>query len=150
MLLACGFSVQGALKIGGDAPEFTDNPANGLGDIGQTFGPKHNETDQENDEEFRAKTAAQPYFCLTHFAGFVACAKERMSRRDFADFYKIVSEQEGAVLEELNNDVSWFVKKFDYRYEAEPWGNAKDAPERAIAFLNGRIHEEPRDAGKQQ
>lgn len=104
----------------------------------------------ENDEEFRAKTAAQPYFCLTHFAGFVACARERMSRRDFADFYKTVSEQEGAVLEALNNDVSWFVKKFDYRYEEEPWGNAKDAPERAIAFLNGKIHEEPRDAGKAQ
>ena len=25
--------------------------------------------------------------------------------------------------------------KFDYRYNDEPWGNAKDSPERAINFL---------------
>ena len=32
------------------------------------------------------------------------------------------------------------MKKFDYRYDEEPWGNAKDAPERAIDFLNGKLH----------
>jgi len=96
----------------------------------------------ERDEEFRRKTAAQPYFCLNHFAGFVSAAKDRMSRRDFADFYKTVSAQMDAYMDTLNADVSWFVKKFDYRYDEEPWGNAKDAPERAIAFLGGVIHVE--------
>lgn len=96
----------------------------------------------ENDPEFRKKSDAQPFFCLPHFAGYVAAAKERLSRRDFAEFYKSVSEREGAFMEELNADVSHFVKKFDYRYDAEPWGTAKDAPERAVAFLSGTIHEE--------
>jgi hypothetical protein len=96
----------------------------------------------ENDEAFRQKTAAQPLFCLSHFAGFVAAAKERMARRDFADFYRVLSEQQGAYMEKLNADVSWFVKKFDYRYDAEPWGDAKDAPERAVAYLTGNLHDE--------
>ena len=96
----------------------------------------------ESEEEFRQKTAAQPFFCLAHFAGFIAAAKERMGRKEFGEFYKILSAQEGKFMEELNGDVSWFVKKFDYRYEEEPWNNAKDAPERAIAFLNGVIHVE--------
>lgn len=96
----------------------------------------------EREEAFRQKTAAQPFFCLTHFAGFVAAAKDRMSRRDFADFYKAISAQMDTYMETLNEDVSWFVKKFDYRYESEPWGNAKDAPERAIAFLTGTLHAE--------
>ena len=78
---------------------------------------------------------------LIQFMAFVTGLAEPIHDRAVA---------KGAYLETLNNDVSWFVKKFDYRYEAEPWGNAKDAPERAIAFLNGRIHEEHRDAGKQQ
>ena len=96
----------------------------------------------EQDPEFRTKCAAQPFFCLTHFGTFVACAKARMSRRDFADFYKAVSVQMDTFMDTLNADVSWFVKKFDYRYEDEPWGNAKDAPERAISFLSGVIHVE--------
>jgi len=99
----------------------------------------------EQDPEFRGKCAAQPFFCLEHFGGFVAAAKARMSRRDFADFYKAVSAQMDGYMEELNADVSWFVKKFDYRYEDEPWGNAKDAPERAVAFLSGVIHVEPEE-----
>ena len=40
--------------------------------------------------------------------------------------------------DELRGDVSWFCKKFDYRYENEDWGNSKDAVERAIKFLCGR------------
>ena len=42
--------------------------------------------------------------------------------------------------ESLSEDVSWFCKKFDYRYENEPWSNAKDAVERAIKFMSGDIH----------
>ena len=38
---------------------------------------------------------------------------------------------------ELSGDVSWFCKKFDYRYQDEPWNNAKDAVERSIRFLSG-------------
>ena len=37
----------------------------------------------------------------------------------------------------LREDVSWFCKKFDYRYNDEPWYNSKDAVERAIKFLSG-------------
>ena len=38
--------------------------------------------------------------------------------------------------DKLREDVRWFVKKFDYRYDDEPWGDAKDAVERAIKFLS--------------
>ena len=40
---------------------------------------------------------------------------------------------------ELGGDVSWFCKKFDYRYEKEDWKNSKDAVERALDFLNGTV-----------
>ena len=97
----------------------------------------------EQDAEFRGKTAAQPFFCLEHFGGFVAAAKDRMSRRDFAEFYKLVSQQMDAYMEGLCGDVSWFVKKFDYRYEEEPWYNSKDAVERAMKFLCSDLHHPP-------
>lgn len=104
----------------------------------------------EQDPEFRKKTDAQPYFCLPHYAAFTAAARERLGRKTFGEFYRAVSALEEAYMEKLNGDVSHFVKKFDYRYEDEPWGDAKDSPERAVAFLTGRLHEgsgERRDEG---
>ena len=43
-------------------------------------------------------------------------------------------------MEELSGDVSWFCKKFDYRYNDEPWYNSKDSVERAMKFLRSDIH----------
>ncbi|MBQ8187112.1 MAG: hypothetical protein IJ037_09635, partial [Clostridia bacterium] len=71
---------------------------------------------------------------------FVKAAKDRLSKKDFAEFYKTVAEIETKYFDKLRADVSWFCKKFDYRYEEEPWGDAKDAPERARLFLGGDLH----------
>ena len=94
----------------------------------------------QSDPAFREKVAAAPYFCLNHYGMFIKAAHDRMSKKDFADFYKAVSETENAYFDALRADMSHFCKKFDYRYENEPWGNAKDAPERAKTFLEGTLH----------
>ena len=94
----------------------------------------------QNDEAFRKKTESAPYFCLPHYGRFIKAAKERMSKKDFAEFYKAVSETENKYFDKLREDVSLFCKKFDYIYENEPWGDAKDAPERAKLFLSGTLH----------
>ena len=46
----------------------------------------------------------------------------------------------GDYMSTLTDDVSWFCKKFDYRYGDEPWYNSKDSVERAIKFLRSDIH----------
>ena len=89
------------------------------------------------DPAFRDKLAKQPYFCLPHYRRMTDYASKKLSRRDYAPFYKAASAVEEAYLETLTGDVSWFCKKFDYNYENEPWYNAKDAVERAIRFLRG-------------
>ena len=91
----------------------------------------------EGDTAFHKKCLSQPYFCLPHFAEFLQAARARMKGKDFGAFYKQLYEKESAFLEKLGGDVSWFVKKFDYRYADEPWNDAKDSIERASAFLNG-------------
>ncbi len=97
----------------------------------------------DKDEEFRKKTASQPYFCLPHYRMFVETTKARLHKKRFPEFYKSVSELELRYFDELQNDVSWFCKKFDYRYDEEPWYNSKDAVPRALAFLSGDVHKPP-------
>ena len=92
----------------------------------------------ETEKEFREKLDKQPYFCLTHYRAFIEAARRNISKRRFGDFYNAVAEVEMRYFDTLREDVSWFCKKFDYRYDAEPWGNAKDAIERSIKFLGGK------------
>ena len=82
---------------------------------------------------------------MHHYHKFLTAGKVVLNKRKYADFEALVQKVNADYLETLQADVSWFCKKFDYRYEDEPWGNAKDAPERAIAFLSGKIHEEPEE-----
>ena len=91
----------------------------------------------EREKEFREKNAAQPYFCLPHYARYIKAAQIKMSKKVYGDFLKALNETEMRYFDKLSGDISWFCKKFDYRYDSEPWGDSKDAIERAIAFLNG-------------
>ena len=61
----------------------------------------------------------------------------KLDKKKFNEFYKDASEVENKYFEKIAEDVSWFAKKFDYRYDNEPWYNAKDAIPRALAFLSG-------------
>ena len=97
----------------------------------------------ETDEEFRPKLQAQPYFCLPHYRRVLEYAAHRLGKKQFAEFDKDVSGIVNAYAEKLGNDVSWFCKKFDYRYDEEPWYDSKDAVERAMKFLRSDLHNPP-------
>ena len=93
----------------------------------------------ESDENFPAKLKAQPYFCLPHYRMMLEYAQKRLSKKTLKDFVKDCEQIQNAYIEKLNGDVSWFCKKFDYRYDEEPWYNAKDAIFRAEKFLSGDL-----------
>ncbi len=87
------------------------------------------------DADFRKKLSAQPYLCLPHYRRLLTAAKAELSKKEYARLAADAGEVMFRYFDELQADISHFCKKFDYRYDAEPWGNAKDAPERAIRFL---------------
>lgn len=86
------------------------------------------------EKEFRDKFAARKCFCLPHYRRIIE-ASARLSKPYREDMAADAAKVVGAYLDKLKGDVSWFCKKFDYRYDDEPWGDAKDAIERAIGFL---------------
>ena len=96
----------------------------------------------ESDGEFVKKLRAQPFFCLPHYRMLLEYAGKRMGKRSFSDFSDDLYRINERYLEELSSDVSWFCKKFDYRFDDEPWYNSKDSVKRAVAFLGGADEEE--------
>jgi hypothetical protein len=94
----------------------------------------------ESDEAFAPKLKAQPYFCLPHYRKLLSYGQKRLGKKKQPAFAKALSEVVEGYMEKLSGDVSWFCKKFDYRYKDEPWNDSKDAVERAIRFLRSDLH----------
>ena len=94
----------------------------------------------DSQEDFAEKLKSQPYFCLPHYRLLLEKAAARLQKKKLTEFTNIISGVVEHYLATLSEDVSWFCKKFDYRYDQEPWKNSKDSVERAMAFLRSDIH----------
>jgi len=90
----------------------------------------------EREKEFKEKLLNQPYFCVNHYAALLYTGEYTLSKKSFAGYADDCRKVMVSYADKLYADVEWFVKKFDYRYEDEPWKNSKDAVERAIKFLS--------------
>jgi len=90
----------------------------------------------EREKEFREKLLNQPYFCINHYSDMLYTGEYTISKKAFSGYSDDCKTVMVRYAEKLYADVAWFVKKFDYRYSDEPWGDAKDAVERAIKFLS--------------
>jgi len=89
----------------------------------------------EREREFKEKLSKQPYFCMNHYSALLYTGEYMLSKKLYSDFSDDCRTVMSKYSEKLLADVSWFVKKFDYNYQDEPWGDSKDAVERAIKFL---------------
>ncbi len=96
----------------------------------------------ESEREFRSKFAKMPYFCLPHYRMMIEYASKKVGKRTYADFFEAAHGIQKNYMATLKNDVSWFCKKFDYRYDEEPWYNSKDSVQRSIKFLRGVMGED--------
>ncbi len=104
----------------------------------------------ETDLEFRKKFKRQPWFCLPHYRAMLDYASAKLPKKAYADFYDEAHAVEKAYITELKKDVSWFCKKFDYRFDEEPWYNSRDSVKRAVSFLGGCFDEETLDMKKEK
>lgn len=83
-------------------------------------------------EEFQSKVKASTGFCAEHALRLVSLAGKKLGGKEYDEFLdeleRLQSESFGRVEEEL----LWFINKFDYRFKDKPWGNSKTALRRAI------------------
>lgn len=89
------------------------------------------------NSEFKALFAESKGFCLPHLALVLEMAEKTLSGSQMTEFQKAVAAMELENLRRVESELEWFTLKFDYRNDAKPWGNSKDAPDRAINKLMG-------------
>ena len=88
-----------------------------------------------NDSEFRQRFSQSKGVCLPHAADLMAMAVTDLSAKDCAAFIHMLCGLETTNMDRIQEDISWFIKKFDYRYQNESWKNSQDAVPRTVNKL---------------
>lgn len=91
----------------------------------------------ETEEEFRKKFNSATVICLPHYKRLLGAAAGNVPKKVYASLFEDADKLVRGYLGTLKDDVSWFCRKFDYRFDDQPWGNSKDSVERSIRFLSG-------------
>ena len=89
----------------------------------------------KDQEEMRDLVKNGKGFCMQHFSLIMDAAASKFSEKDYEKFCEAVIPAQLNSLQRINDEVAWFVQKFDYRFQEEPWGNSKDSVQRAIVKL---------------
>ena len=91
----------------------------------------------KTDTEFRQAFAQSKGVCLHHAAKLLEEAPEKLPAKELPGFVDTLCDLETKNLDRMQEDISWFIKKYDYRFGNEPWKNSRDAVERTVNKLRG-------------
>ncbi|MBR6897384.1 MAG: hypothetical protein IKN24_04365 [Lachnospiraceae bacterium] len=101
-----------------------------------------------NDEKFRDKYKNCKGFCTRHFGMLLEGAPKELSGKLLDEFNSVTVKVYLDNMKRVEDDVQWFINKFDYNYKDEPWKEAKTAVIRAMNKLNGIIPPQEKKTGK--
>jgi hypothetical protein len=89
--------------------------------------------------DFRRKFSASKGFCTSHYKVLYKAAPEYLGGEELNSFIKELNRLYIDNMKRVRDDLEWYINKFDYRYENEPWKNAKDALIRSVQKTNSIV-----------
>ncbi len=71
-------------------------------------------------------------FCIEHLYMLMRSGQQKLTPKQYEAFVSTVASVQTSAMKKVEQDLDFFIKKFDYRYKDEPWGDAKEAVQNAI------------------
>ncbi len=93
----------------------------------------------KTDDSFKNKYHSCNGFCTKHYCELMNMAPENLNTSLADAFMQTTTDLYIKNMERVNEDLNWFINKFDHRYANEPWKNSKDSLPRAIQKTNSII-----------
>lgn len=91
----------------------------------------------EKDPAFQEKFKNCQGFCLEHYGRLYEMAPKHLHGKALENFTDDLNKVFLDNFKRMQEEVSWFIDKFDYRNADAPWKTSKDALPRAITKVNG-------------
>ena len=95
------------------------------------------------EQEFRTKVEASKGMCLCHMEKLLESADEHLQNGQREWFYATLSDLQRKNFARVQEDLDWFIEKFDYRNASADWKNSKDAVSRTMQKLSGTYPADP-------
>ena len=93
------------------------------------------------EREFVTKYEQSKGFCMRHYAMLLSGAQKHLSGETLDSFVDKTNRIYLENMKRVQEDLEWYINKFDYRYANEPWKNSKDAIPRAITKVNSKLYD---------
>ena len=93
----------------------------------------------KKDPAFSDKIKNSKGFCTYHFALLYDRAPSYLPKDVLGQFLSDIKSTYFDNMKRMQEDIEWFINKFDYRYQNEPWKNSKDALPRAVLKTHSAI-----------
>ncbi|MBK1812089.1 hypothetical protein JHL18_15810 [Clostridium sp. YIM B02505] len=91
----------------------------------------------KKDIDFRELYKNSRGFCSNHYINMINELEKLPENKGIADMYEVTNQIHIKNLERLQEELQWFIKKFDYLNADKPWGTSKDSVQRALEKLLG-------------
>ena len=96
----------------------------------------------KHEAEFPKLFAESKGMCLKHYAQALEIAPKHLSGDVLKRFVDTLTDIEMKNFDRLEGEIEWFTNKFDYRNQAKPWGNSRDAVKRCVNKLGHQVVDE--------
>lgn len=89
------------------------------------------------EPDFKNKVLNSKGFCLEHFGVLIDEGKSKLNQKEYAEFIGKTAPIVQKSLKRVEEELLWFIKKFDYRFDDLPWKNSKNSLQRGILKTAG-------------
>ncbi len=89
----------------------------------------------KNDSTIKELFINSKGMCYTHLAIVLEEASNSLNEKDYIEFKDIIIEKELKNLKTLEEDLNFFINKFDYKNNHLPWGDKRDVLSRVSTSL---------------
>lgn len=76
-------------------------------------------------------------FCLHHFGELASAAQNKLNEKQKNEFYPLLFDLMEKNMKRLEEEVTWFTEKYDYRNKDKDWGNSRDSIQRCMQKAAG-------------
>ncbi len=91
----------------------------------------------ETEEEFEKSFENTKGLCIKHYSLLLKAGREALPKDRYLKFADTCNRRFLENMKRTNEDLSWFIDKFDYRNQDAPWKDSKDALQKMMLKQNG-------------
>jgi hypothetical protein len=95
---------------------------------------------RNKDCDFKNVFDSSKGFCIYHLALVLDVAEEVFSGKEISELIKVLIPIQEKNIKRIEDELYWYIQKYDYRNKDKPWGNSKDALQRMLQKLTGYLY----------